>query len=993
MPPLDYATRIRPQEFLLALETNRTEELQHLIGRHDGRLKLTDGSDHVIAYGDVGGVMKLSMTRVPTQGEWRPTVLLRSALENLGCTDVGRIKASLANVAGMANQIADRLRAALPDIVRGQWNADLAQALVNPPVRLDAREVLPWLDSPERNGCLRQDGLVPGSVSKADGVLTAVFKIGKHRQKLQFRKYDGGEAEERQRAERDLARMERVLNGHYADRFGRFANARDMMAVFMAATVVEEATAEMAAVTDGLLPAEGRAESVPFLPWRADGEGQVPETRLAADMAMRACRADVLRAAEAAMSRFALPREAAQVEERSVLDTYTNRALAGIHQCLSTRLHKHERAAFCASVRNEFGVSDADAKIIRKRHREFGNDTALRLDGAVGKRQVLIRPNEPSPPGTDVARFFVKLGFGERLWRTLRGTPPSRLKEADVPPSNSAVVGTQQSFAPRRLCKLWVNKFPPCLRFHPGGARLQGSSDMAAVAASRKYTGLDSLSRDLFQTVHDNRMHEVVADVRQEVDKHAAAMRIKGREQLHAQLAADSRLARVDALCGSGENAFPPPLREAIHHAFDAAAACDAFLGGDAPLTVSHRDELQAAFSAGLNGQPLPPVVAAPRMREARSMAHKAGLAAFAALASEAGQQQADGFAYALHGAFGEGLRRPAFLDRREAMTHLSELPLTRAQTIEFGRKLIGLAEAHHQARRAADFDNAMRPRIEAWERLVEAGGASLENGRLKAMQTAVAAGADARAQRGAAQKRVGILISGIEGWCRDEGVPVQTATLFMQAIGEAMGVRPPLDGEVPGADASERKAYTHARGAAQAILANVSEVEAVLDRRDRALRERLDLTVIGRATLGEFNRWTKGEIDFAWSLAGAANGGPRANPAPDANAVQAEAVRNVNAPGPVEFDSEEAGVTHHLARLLNGLDDPAPGAADEGAAASAPQAAQPPVAPASGGQPLEQLEEVHGIYRGKGIENLSRDVIRRTHSMPAALGGRRRPE
>lgn len=700
----------------------------------------------------------------------------------------------------------------------------------------------------------------------------------------------------------------------------------------------------------------------------------------------------MLRAAGQAASRYAATCGAGRVEERNLVDTYTNRALAGIHQCLSTRLHKHDRAAFCASVRNELGVSDADARIIRKRHQDFGNDTALRLDGAIGKRQALIRPNEPAAPGTDVARFFVKLSLGERLFRALRGTPPSRLKERDVPASSSAVLGAQPSFAPRRLCKLWVNKFPPCLRFHPGGVRLQGSSDMAAAAASRRYTGLDSLSRDLFQTVHDNHMHEVVADVRTDVDKHAAVMRIKGREQLHTQLAVDSRLARVEALCTSGAHEIPQALRGAVHAAFDAAVACDALLTGAAPLSVARRDELQAAFFAGLTDQPLAPVLDSVKFREARSSAYQAGKAGFAALAGEAGQPRADALAYALRGAFSEGLRHPTFLDHCNATVHLSELPLSPAKSAEFGRKLVELAEARYHAERAAAFDAVMRPRVEAWEQLAEQGGASREDGRVAAMRTAVTAGAEAKAKCGAARKRFEELARSLENWCRDERMPAAAVAGLWHAIDPAMAELPAGEGpgEAGGAQRAQ-KVYTHVRAAAEAIIAGVHDVESRLDIDDQALRDRLALTVIGRSTLGEFNRWTEGEINFAISIAGSTGRAAHAAVAAAPSVVHAEAAPEANAAGRVEFDSQEAGITHHLARRVHGYSDVVPKPADEAGAAEAPQEGAPPQLPAGAPEPLEEWT---GIFRSKGIEDLSRAVMRRTHSMPAVgFGGRPRPE
>ncbi len=874
---LDYNNRVNKKALQRALDTNFDAEIRAILARPRGEVRLADGSTFRIAYVNARGASRLAMTRQLPESASRLERVFHAVLDNLG--EIGQIRRKVEDVAHKGQALARQLEANVPAIVEGLWNQELSLQLQAENGRFDSHQVDAWLCSPRRNGIVQQQCVAAlDRISKRNGEtrLTATFSLGKHTQRIEFLVSGKGSPAQRERAERDLARMERLLRGGYAEQFGVFRSAREMMTMFKTVTVIEEGRLQLAEMARDLVPRpheigeDGRfvepegngPERARYLSVPANGAPLAPDTARAIDMALWLCSGRVL--IEARRCASVLGRSAPEgldaAASRDLLERHTAQTFVVADRAIAASLRDHRRSAFCAQFKNDLGASEKDVRLIETHAAELGHGTGFSNED-VGDRHV--KPHGLATGGKRVVVFDRKLSPSEQAIRAL-SFGRSDVRANDMPVSSTGIAAGQHGHAPRMLYKVAIEEYPACLRFAVG---LRETS-MSGLLADMSYRNLDQLASDLYQTVHDDRMHQIAREIRQKIDHQVTKMRAEMRADLQGTVVTRAHLQEFASALPAGMSAQDRAIRQA---AFERGRRC--FETAEGPIDPEHRARLLRLYDSGVAGHP--PAGDDLACGATAVLAHEAGKHDRAAIAQSLGRHPDPNLrqtmTFALHDAFEAGLLPPSLAQAWQLHEPCQRVLHRPADAVALADALVGFAQASHDwARASAEYLDA-RDACDAWRRLATGSEVRDEMNHTKAFQAAHAAEGRAMQRCTEQQRRVEAIRGRIVNLAMASGMSRSEVDHIATALdGEAHvpQAEPDGNGSLPREELHRRHAAM--REAVQVATERVRDIDALVDQREKELRARTDLIVIGRSTLGEFDRLHRQDLDYGRVAEGA---------------------------------------------------------------------------------------------------------------------------
>lgn len=874
---LDYNNPVNKKAFQRALDTNFDAEIRAILARPRGEVRLADGSTFRIAYVNAKGASRLAMTRQLPESASRLERVFHAVLDKLG--EIGQIRRRIEDVAHKGQALARHLEASVPGIVGGLWNQELSLQLQAENGRFDSHQVDAWLCSPRRNGIVQQQCVAAlDRVSKRTGEtrLIATFSLGKHTQRIEFLTSGMGPPAQRDRAARDLARMERLLRGGYAEQFGVFRSAREMMTTFNTVTVIEEGRLELEKLArqlvpkpyqighDGLLvePEGNGPKPVPYLSVRTEGAELAPETAKAIDMALWLCTGRLQMEARrcARVLGRSGPESLDAAASRDLLERHTMETFVVAERAIAASLLDRRRRAFRQEFKNELGASEKDIRLIVAHAGELGHGKDFSSED-VGDRHV--KPHGVTRDGKRVVVFDRRLSPSELAIRTL-SFDRRDVRANDMPVSSTGIAAGRNGHGPRMLYKLAIREYPACLRF-PAGPNRRTMSDLLT---DMSYRNLDQLANDLYQTVHDDRMHEIAGKIRNKIDEQVTRMRAEMRADLQGTVVTRAHLQEFAGVLPADLSAEDRAIRQA---AFEHGRRC--FETAEGPIDPEHRARLLRLYDRGVSG--LRPAEEDLACGATAVLAHQAGKHDRAAIAQSLGRRPDPNLrqtmTFALHDAFEAGLLPPSLAQVWDLHTPCHRVFHRPADAVALADALVGFAQARHDwARASAELVDAKDAR-DAWRRLATGWEVRDELNHSKAFDAAEAL--EGRAMRRSTQqeRRVEVLRDRI----------IQLAMTSGMSRGEADHIATALDGEaqVPqsapdgnGTLPHEELDRRHAamREAVQLAIERVRDIDTLVDQREQELRARTDLIVIGRSTLGEFNRWHRQDVNHGRGADGA---------------------------------------------------------------------------------------------------------------------------
>lgn len=832
-------------------------------------MRLDDGSTFRIAYVHAKGATRLAMTRQWPESASRLERVFHAVLDNLG--EIGGIRRKIEDVAHKVQALARQLEANVPAIVDRLWNQELSLQLQAENGRFDSHQVDAWLCSPRRNGIVQQQCIAAlDRIGKRNGEtrLIATFSLGRHTQRIEFLISSRVSGAQRDRAARDLDRMERLLRGGYAEQFGAFRSAREMMTMFKTVTVIEEGRLQLEELARDLVPRRHeisddglfvepdghRRERARYLSMPANGAPLAPDTARAIDMALWLCSGRIrmeARRCASVLGRSA-PESLDAAASRDLLERHTAETFVVAERAIAASLRDHRRSAFCMRFKNDLGASQQDIRLIEARAGELGHGTGFSSEN-VGDRHVKL--HGVTPDGKPLFVFDRKLSPPEQVIRGLsfdRGD----VRSNDMPVSSTGIAAGQRGYAPRMLYKVAIEPYPACLRFPVGREGLA----MSNLLTDMSYRNLDQLAGDLYQTVHDDRMHQIAGEIRERIDRQVTKMRADMRADLQGTVVTRAHLQEFAGALPAGLSTQDRATRQA---AFERGRRC--FETAEGPIDPEHRARLLRLCDSGVSG--VRPAGEDLACGATAVLAHEAGKQDRVAIAQSPGRRPDPNLrqtmAFALHDAFEAGLLPPSLAVAWQMHAPCQRVFHRPADAVALADVLVGLAQARHDwARASAEYLDA-KDACDAWRRLATGGEMRDETNHIKAFQAAHAAEGRAMQRCTEQQRRVEALRSRIidlgmaSGMSRGEADHIATAL-----DGEAHVPQSDLDGN--GALPREELDRRHAamREAVQLATARVRDIDTLVDQRERELRARTDLIVVGRSTLGEFDRWHRQDVN-----------------------------------------------------------------------------------------------------------------------------------
>ncbi|MBO4119262.1 hypothetical protein J5T34_00755 [Cupriavidus gilardii] len=873
---LDYNNHVNKKAFQRALDTNFDAEIRAILARPRGEVRLADGSTFRIAYVNAKGASRLVMTRQLPESASRLDRVFHAVLDNLG--EIGKIRRKIEDVAHKSQALARQLEAHVPAIVDGLWNQELSLQLQAENDRFDSHQVDAWLCSPRRSGMFQQQCVA--AIDRHDGrqgerTLTVTFALGKHTQRVEFRTARAETREQGERASRDLYRMERVIRGQYAERFGNYRSAREMMAIFKTVTVIEETRLELQKRAHALVPqphdiAGGHPVAGPegnlpakafYLSVATESAALASDTARTIDLALLLCSGTILTQARDVALRFTQPaaQSSHDIASRDLLEYHTAETFAVAERAISALLRDHRASAFRDRFKLDIGASIKDIELLETHAAELGNSKGWREEN-LGDRHASTKPNDGAPPGTQIVLFNRKLSPSEVALRLLT-FDASSVRSDRMPVSSIGVAAAREGNVPRMLYRLCINKFPACLRFDLASA----TADMPGLLTRLHYRSLDQLADDLYQTVHDDRMHRIAAEVREKIDGQVQRMRADMRANLRSGLVAE---AHADEFLRGLPNGLPQAELALRRTAFEQGRACLKQAGGS--IDAEQRERLLRSYDRGLQGQ------AADREDLAigvqARLAHEAGRRDGASVRQGPGAQADAGWrqsmTFALHDAFEAGLLPPSFAEAGRLHLPCADVVGKPASALRLAEALVAFMHARHDWAAAHVQAQEARRHLEAWRYLADSGGLHADSGRAKAFEAAHVG--EARANHRQIQCRANMMAMRdvILNLCMDAGMSRNEADYVMAALDQGQRadlVRPTQHVSLPPGELDRR--LDAMREAAQRASDMALRMDTLVDERERELRARTDLMVVGRSTLGEFDRWHRGEMRHAADL------------------------------------------------------------------------------------------------------------------------------
>lgn len=873
---LDYSQRVDKTEFQRALDTNFDAEISEIYKHHDGRLTFTDGSAFRISYVTHNGAHRLTMDRMPGSGNTLQRWIF-SVLDNLGQT--GAIRRAVKDVARQGQALATRLNAQIPGIVDGLWKQELSLQLEADNNTFDSHEVSAWLGDSGRNGIFQQRCVVAVGSSE-DGVLrkkklTATFRVGAHSQQIEFHCPVGANDENRPRADRDLERMERVIRGDYASRLGTYHSAREMMAIFKMATIVEEGELQLRQLARNSVPREEEidrgsvfaqgeeaAKRAFYLSVTANAPGRLADdTAKAIDMALWLSSGRLLSEAARAAQQFAAPivRTPEAAASQDLLEFHTNEIFAVADREIAAELSNHPFDTFCARFLQNLGASRKDVELLEKHAGEFGNHING-LPHVVGSRHTSGKDFDKAPPHTQYVVFDRKLSPWEQAVRLLT-CDHRNTRSNDMPPS-SIGVGHEDGQTPNKLFKLCLRDYPACLRFMVGKA----DQTMPKILVRTHYDDFNEIVRELYQSLNDERMHEIANKVQPKVDEEVEKMRADMRADLQQGLV--RRFHRARFQWGLKPD-LPVEQRELREHTFEQGQECLARLGKS--HDPKQRVRLLKLYNLGLSG--LPQTVAnMAEIDEAGTLAYDTGKHNRAAIRDSLAHTDAAlqrSMELTLHDTFAAGLLPPSLAETWQLRTPSERVvgDSRPAAAVELAHALVELAHASHDLKRADREHEEADDKAKTWLNLSGSGQVHREANQARAYKVALDMAGEARQRRDELVHQYRHIHGRIKSICMNGGMtPVEANYVAEGAIGEGDAMPPPPTENVSLSAEELRARRAALRTTAQRARQLAQSIDVLVDERERELRARTDLIVVGRTTLGALNRWKESEAVYAWN-------------------------------------------------------------------------------------------------------------------------------
>lgn len=565
------------------LDGDRNKLLAELLGGHQGVFRIKGGGTFKLEYVTEGPLTQLAVRRQHDRGAcWLQKARCR-AVDLWGGSGQRKLQQAFRHIGGIADQIARDLKHESGAVFHRLCpDGSVAAMLESLGIASPAPEILAW------------------SAKRAPYSPIALRQLDPHRTRLDgdrlvlsFRHHDDTiqlvfTAQRGEQGARALARLHALATGtgHHAERFGGYADLRQLMAQFVRASVEEEAPAELARIARARLLREtptafhlkcvdqrSHQRGDQHVDQRVDQRGYLyapiyrsdtaiaNQSAAAIDLAVRRVLPEL--SACAALRADGILHDDARwpANARPIVEKYADIAIEQAHAAARTQLAGHSPKAFRRRVEQQAGATPEECASLKARGKRWGNLGAMPVPGQVPKYAASVGSPEGCPPGMVTMYFQQKVSLMKKLWLNLTH-PRARVHAAD---SNARQVlhagetrylrqAASGDLVKRHAVMLRAN--PEALRFCIGANVRIAKSNLADIAATKTYLGLSQLYEQLHATVYDNHMHTaVVPAVRQAVDDAVRAMRRERRETLAGQLARDPMLQPVAAMLGKDRHA------------------------------------------------------------------------------------------------------------------------------------------------------------------------------------------------------------------------------------------------------------------------------------------------------------------------------------------------------------------------------------------------------------------------------------------------------
>lgn len=556
--PMEFtAVQLREQ-----LDGNRNNLLAELLGGHQGVFHIKGGGTFKLEYVTEGRLTQLAVRRQHDEGaSWLRKAICR-AMDLWGDSGQRQLQQAFRNIGGIADQIARDLQQESSAVFRQLCpDGSIADMLDSVGIAKPAPEILAW------------------SAKRAPYSPIALSQLDRHRTRLDgdklvlsFRHHDDTielvfTKQPGEQGTRALARLHSLATGTgpCAERFGGYADLRQLMAQFVRASVEEEAPARLAAIAKARLlremPTDFRLESggqrgYLYAPIYRSDTAIANQAEAAIDLAVRRLLPELTTRAALSADRIQQEDGHWPVNARPIVEKYADIAMEQAHAAARAQLSGHSRKAFRRRVEQQAGATPQECALLKARGKHWGNRGAMPAPGQLPKYAASVGSAEGGPPGMVTMYFQQKVSLMKKLWLNLTH-PRAPVHAAN---SNARQVlhagetrylrhAASGDLVKRHAVMLRAN--PEALRFCIGANVRIAKSNLADVAATRAYLGLSQLYEQLHATVYDNHMHTaVVPAVRRAVDDAVRAMRHERRETLAGQLGRAPLLAPVAAVLG-----------------------------------------------------------------------------------------------------------------------------------------------------------------------------------------------------------------------------------------------------------------------------------------------------------------------------------------------------------------------------------------------------------------------------------------------------------
>lgn len=548
------------------LDGDRNNLLADLLGAHQGVFHINGGGTFKLEYVTEGKLTRLAVTRQHADGaSWLQKVKCL-AIDLWGDNGQRKLQQAFRNVHGIANQIARDLQHDR-DTVIGRICPDGAIGTMLDSVGLcppDA-ETLAWSAKRAPYSPIALDRLDPHHTRLDDDRLVLAFRHHNDTIELVFTGHPG------EQGARALARLHALATGTgpCAERFGKYADLRQLLGQFVRASIEDEAPAELARIVRArvlrevplVLHVESRDRlchppGYLYAPILASDSAIADETGAAIELALQRLSRDLVLLAASKANRIMQEDGCWPVPARPIVEKYADIAMERAQAAARDQLAGHSREAFRRRVEQQVGATPQECASLQACSQQRGKPGAGPASGHVPRHAAFVGIPEGGVRGMAAMVFQQNVSLLKTLWLNL--THPRAKAHAVAPDAKQVLHAGETRYlrdaASGEVVKrhaVMLRAYPMALHFPIGANVPIARSKLADLAAAKTYLGLPKLYEQLHTTIHDDHMHiAVVPQVRLAVDQAVRDMRNERRETLAGLLAGDSLSAPLAGMLG-----------------------------------------------------------------------------------------------------------------------------------------------------------------------------------------------------------------------------------------------------------------------------------------------------------------------------------------------------------------------------------------------------------------------------------------------------------